>query len=87
MVDFELEEKHKKYLITVKNLRHRNFSNNLPFLILSEDLPDGQVYKEFPDGRIEVQEIKSAGKNFSTRVVKILKAWQAQKVREAYGLH
>jgi len=86
MADFELEEKHKKYLITIKNLRLRNFSNNLPFLILSEDLPDGQVYKEFPDGRIEIQEVKSAGKKFSTRVVKILKAGQAEKVREAYGL-
>lgn len=86
MVDFELEEKHKKYLSTIKNLRQRNFSNNLPFLILSEDLPDGQVYKEFPDGRIEIQEVKSVGKKFSTRVVKILKAWQAEKVREAYGL-
>lgn len=86
MVDFELEEKHKKYLSTIKNLRQRNFSNNLLFLILSEDLPDGQVYKEFPDGRIEIQEVKSVGKKFSTRVVKILKAWQAEKVREAYGL-
>ncbi|SES25450.1 hypothetical protein [Pedobacter rhizosphaerae] len=86
MVDFELEEKHKKYLSTIKNLRQRNFSNNLLFLILSEDLPDGQVYKEFPDGRIEIQEVKSVGKKISTRVVKILKAWQAEKVREAYGL-
>ncbi|TCC86486.1 hypothetical protein EZ428_23780 [Pedobacter frigiditerrae] len=86
MVDLELEEKHKKYLVTIKYLRHRNFSNNLPFLILSEDLPDGQVYKEFPDGRIEIQEVKSAGKKFITRVVKILKERQAEEVRKSYGL-
>ena len=87
MVDFELEEKRKEYLATMENIRRRNFSNNLPFLILSEDLPNGQVYKEFPDGRIEIQEVQSAGKKFSTRVVKVLKASQAEKVREAYGLH
>lgn len=86
MVDFELEEKHRKYLITIQNLPHRNFSNNLPFLILAEDLPDGQVYKEFADGRIEIKEVKSAGKKFCTRVIKILKTVQAEKVRKACGL-
>ncbi len=86
MIDFELENRHKKYLITIKNLRTRNFSNNLPFLILSENLPEGQVYREFADGRIEIQEIASAGKNFKTRVIKVLKGLQADKVRKAYGL-
>ncbi|MBB6502584.1 hypothetical protein [Pedobacter cryoconitis] len=86
MSDFKLETKHEKYLITIKNLRAKNFSNNLPFLILSEKLPEGQVYKEFADGRIEIQEVASAGKKFRTRVIKVLKGLQADNVRKAYGL-
>lgn len=86
MSDFKLETKHEKYLLTIKNLRAKNFSNDLPFLILSEKLPEGQVYKEFADGRIEIQETVSAGKKFRTRVIKVLKGLQADNVRKAYGL-
>jgi hypothetical protein len=50
--------------LTIRNLRANNFSKGLPFPILSENLPEGQVYKEFADGRIEIQEVLSAGKNF-----------------------
>ncbi|WP_152620402.1 hypothetical protein [Pedobacter lusitanus] len=86
MSDLELETKHEKYLITIRNLRANNFSKDLPFLILSENLPGGQVYKEFADGRIEIQEVVSAGKKFRTRVIKVLKGLQADSVRKTYGL-
>ena len=86
MSDLDLETKHEKYLITIRNLRVKNFSKDLPFLILSETLPEGQVYKEFADGRIEIQEVASAGKKFSTRVIKVLKGMQADSIRKTYGL-
>ena len=86
MANFELETKYEKYLVTIKNIRSKNFSNDLPFLILSEKLPEGQVYKEFADGRIEIQEVASDGKKFNTRVIKVLKGFQADSVRKAYGL-
>lgn len=86
MTEMEPNDRREKYLLTIKNLRERNFSNGLPFLILSEDLPEGQVYKEFADGRIEIQEVASAGKNFQIRVIKILKGFQAGKVRKSYEL-
>jgi hypothetical protein len=86
MSDLELENKHEKYLITIRNLRATNFSKNLPFLILSESLPDGQVYKEYADGRIEIQEVASIGKSFHTRVVKVFKGMQADSIRKTYGL-
>lgn len=86
MANFELETKYEKYLVTIKNIRSKNFSNDLPFLILSEKLAEGQVYKEFADGRIEIQEVASDGKKFNTRVIKILKGFQADNVRKAYGL-
>jgi len=85
-VDIEIIGKDEKYLVTIKNLRSRNFSRNLPFLILSEQLPDGQVYREFPDGRIELQEVFAEGPKFSSKVIQVLKAPEADVVRKEYGL-
>jgi len=86
MSDLELEIKNEKYLTTIRNLRTNNFKRGLPFLILSESLPDGQVYKEFADGHIELQEVASAGRNFHTRVIKIFKGTQADSIRKTHGL-
>jgi len=84
--DIDITTRDEKYLITVKNLRSRNFSKNLPFLILSEQLPDGQVYREFPDGRMELQEVFAEGAKFKSKVIKVLNAPEADRVRKEYGL-
>ncbi len=84
--DIGITTRDEKYLITVKNLRSRNFSKNLPFLILSEQLPDGQVYREFPDGRMELQEVFAEGAKFKSKVIKVLNAPEADRVRKEYGL-
>jgi len=84
--DIDITTRDEKYLITVKNLRSRNFSKNLPFLILSEQLPDGQVYREFPDGRMELQEVFAEGAKFRSKVIKVLNAPEADRVRKEYGL-
>ncbi|WP_285010755.1 hypothetical protein [Pedobacter faecalis] len=78
--------KREHYLNTVKAIRVNNFSRNLPFLILSDKLPDGQVYREFSDGRIELQEVTSKGSNFQYRVIKTLSNTEADKVRKEHGL-
>lgn len=81
-----VETKHEKYLDVFYSIRAKNFSNNLPFLILSNKLPKGQVYKEYSDGRIEVQQISSFGKKISARVLKTLNVEEAEIVRREYGL-
>jgi hypothetical protein len=86
MSNLKFETKREKYLIAIRNLRKRNFSIGLPFLLLSETLPEGQVYKEFPDGRIELQEVAFAGKDFRTRVAKVFKGTQADGIRKQYGI-
>lgn len=83
-IDVEIRD--EKYLTTIKNLRQRNFSKNLPFLILSDQLPDGQVYREFPDGRVELQEVFIEGTKFKSKVIEVLKRLDADRVRKAYGL-
>lgn|GEM_PF-820247 len=78
--------KDEKYLATVKNLRLRNFSKNLPFLILSDKLPEGQVYREYPDGRIELQQVFTLGKKFQSRLIQKLGTKDADRIRKEYGL-
>ncbi|PWV47693.1 hypothetical protein C7475_108260 [Chitinophaga sp. S165] len=78
--------KDNNYLLTIRKLRLRNFSNNIPFLILSDKLPEGQVYREYPDGRIELQQVVTAGKKFQSRLIQKLESNDADRIRKEYGL-
>lgn len=86
MSNLDLKSKREKYLNTIRNLRAHNFSKSLPFLILSENLPEGQAYKEYADGRIEIQEVAFAGSNYRARVVKVFIGVQADTIRRTCGL-
>jgi len=85
-IDFEITKKREKYMNTIRELRLKNFSNNLPFLILSDKLPEGQAYREFPDGRMELQEVFSIGPEYKTTVLKILSSSEANRIRKENGL-
>lgn len=79
-------QRNERFLLTLRTKRQENFRKNLPFLILSDKLPEGQVYREYPDGRIEVQEVFSVGPNYRSRLIQILQAEAANKLRQEYGL-
>jgi hypothetical protein len=85
-IDLEIQTKREKFFNTIKELRLKNFSNNLPFLILSDKLPEGQVYREFPDGRIELQEVFASGSKYKTTILKILSTIAADHIRKENGL-
>ena len=85
-IDLKVRAGNEQYLFTIKAIRSRNFSKNLPFLILSDKLPEGQVYREFSDGHIELQQVFTAGSKFQYKVLQILPAPEADKVRKEYGL-
>ena len=85
-LEAELAVKEKKYLNTIKTLRLRNFSKNLPFLMLSENLPNGQSYLEFPDGKIIVHKVFSQNSTIGTRTIRTLGSIEADKIRKQYGL-
>lgn len=76
----------EQYLLTVRKLRARNFERNLPFLILSDQLPEGQAYREFPDGRIEVQQVSFHGSDFESKVIRTLLPSDAERVRREHEL-
>lgn len=88
MKDFEIElaEKEKKYLETARAVREKNFNEGNPFLMLSDDLPEGESYWDYPDGRIEIQRVVVVGNKIEYIVVKELGKDEANKVRGEHGL-
>ncbi|CAM4273275.1 hypothetical protein SAMN06265348_109305 [Pedobacter westerhofensis] len=86
-LEANLAVKEEKYLITIKTLRLKNFSNNLPFLMLSENLPEGQSYLEFPDGSMIIHEIFVVGSQTETRTIRKLTPKEADQIRNEYGLN
>jgi hypothetical protein len=85
-MEIELETQKDKFTTTIKGIRRRNFSNNLPFLILSENLPEGQSFREFPDGHIEVQEVYTIAAEIKTKHIRTLTSQEADQVRQENGL-
>ncbi len=81
-----MPDRKEKYLLTIKKLRAVNFSRDLPFLILSDQLPDGQVYREYPDGHIELQEVFLTGTRFQYKLIHTVADVEADRIRQAYGL-
>lgn len=86
MTTTEVDIEDKKLTDIFRELRLKNFRNNLPFLILSENLPEGQVYREFADGRIEIHEVYSEGTAIRSRFISTLTSDNADKVRSENGL-
>jgi hypothetical protein len=76
----------KRVSEVTRALRQRNLNNGLPFLILSEDLPEGQAFREFPDGHIEIQEITEEGAELRSKLVRKLTRSEAVDFRLKNGL-
>lgn len=87
----EIAVQEKKFAATIERIRNRNFSRNLPFLILSDILPEGQGFYEYADGHIEIQEVYTIGGDIETKFVRTLTEIEAEEVRDAFklknGLH
>ncbi len=82
----EIAVQDKKLIAAYRALRLKNHKRNLPFLILSEKLPQGQAYREFADGHIEIQEVYSVGPDLQSRHIRTLTLAEAKKVRIEHGL-
>ncbi len=75
-----------KFLLAIRELRVRNFSKNLPFLILSDKLPVNQVYKEYADGHIEIQKVFTVGNSYQHKLIRVLTELEADRIRRIYRL-
>ena len=85
-LETEIALRDKRVSEVTMALRQRNLNNNLPFLILSGDLPEGQAYREFPDGHIEIQEIIEDGANLKSKLIRNLTKAEAVDFRIKNGL-
>jgi hypothetical protein len=86
MVSIDMDILDRKLKMVYSELRLKNFKINLPFLILSEKLPQGQSYREFSDGHIEIQKIYSVGSELKSKHIRTLTQEEAEKVRLESGL-
>lgn len=82
--EYEMSVQSKKFSATIDRLRKRNFSNNLPFLILSDKLPEGQGFYEFADGHIEIQEVYTVGEEIETKFIRCLTDMEANRIRAKF---
>lgn len=76
----------KRVSEVARALRQKNLADGLPFLILSADLPEGQAFREFPDGHIEIQEITEDGAELRSKLVRKLTRAEAMDFRLKNGL-
>jgi len=83
-IEIEIASQDKKFAATIEKLRKSNFSNNLPFLILSNELSEGQGFYEFADGHIEIQEVYTVGADIETRFIRRLTDAEANRIRETH---
>ncbi|GAA3933647.1 hypothetical protein GO495_17335 [Chitinophaga oryziterrae] len=86
MADVKINKLEDKVSVAFYRLRATSFNKNLPFLILSDKLPEGQAYREYADGRIEIHEVHTRGANLTSKLIKKLSKQEADKVRTTYGL-
>lgn len=79
-------KREKRFLKTIKAFRTKCFDLDKPFLMLSADLPEGESYWEFKDGRIEIQRVLVVQGEVHSIVVRVLDEKESEKVRESHGI-
>jgi hypothetical protein len=86
VLESEMLLQEQKVTAAFKNLRAKKFEQGLPFLILSEELPEGQSYLEHANGRIELQEVYEIGPTLKSKRIRLLNRKEAVDVRLKNGL-
>lgn len=81
----EMAEQKEKSQAIIRELREKCFSENVPFLITSEALPDGEAYYEYANGRMEIRKMHSEG-SLKTELVRVLTDDEAGEIKKAYGI-
>ena len=84
MDDWELERQ-RKFIATIKEIRANDFKNGMPFMMLSENLPEGQAYFEFPDGHFEVREVLTVGIEYDFEILRVINSEEINLLRIEYA--
>jgi len=81
----EAEIIEKKGAEAVRKLRLQKLQKGSPFMINSKELPAGQCYLEYPDGRIVLVSLTPNSMDYS--VIKELTLAEIAIIRKKYQLH
>ncbi len=80
----EAEIIQKKGSDAVKKLRFEKLKNGNPFMINSNDLPTGQCYLEYPDGKITLVRLSENSLDFT--LIRELADEESKIIRTKYQL-
>lgn len=86
-LESEITLQEKKIAAAFEGLRAKKFEQGLPFLILSDELPEGQAYREYANGKMEVQEVYEEDFALKSKIVRLVAETEAARVRLIHGLH
>ena len=80
----EIQKMAKAGTNAVKRLRLKKLKSGHPFMINSSELPSGQCYLEYPDGKINLVTISADGREFI--LIKELSVLESNKLRKKFHL-
>ena len=80
----EIQKMAKAGTNAVKRLRLKKLKSGHPFMINSSELPSGQCYLEYPDGKINLVTISTNGREFI--LLRELSVLESNKLRKKFHL-
>ena len=66
----------------IKKLRHDNLNEGHCFMIFDDGLPENQAYYEYPDGKIQIEQIDKNNLDIPRIVVRTLTKKEVATVKE-----
>jgi hypothetical protein len=71
----------------IKKLRHNDLTEGHCFMIFDDDLPDGQAYYEYPDGRIAVEQLNHDNLDLPRIVIRELTAGEVDMLKQRHEVY
>jgi hypothetical protein len=68
----------------IKKLRHDDLNNGHCFMIFDDELPDGQAYYEYPDGKINIEELDNDNLDLPRIVIRGLSKVEVHAVKQKH---
>jgi len=68
----------------IKKLRHDDLNEGHCFMIFDDDLPDGQAYYEYPNGKITIEQLNQDNLDLPRMVIHELAPGEIDLVRQKH---
>ena len=68
----------------IRKLRHDNLNEGHCFMIFDDDLPDDQAYYEYPDGRIQIEQLNKDNFDIPRLLISVLTPKETALIKEKH---